>query len=351
VTQIAYLANWFLLKQRPHHCCEYMAGLGHPVTVYVLRSRGATAPPHSRNIFLREIWHLPTRVRGVPLPLAWYNQLQTNRILRIFAEDAASVHIYATSPLGVLPRKPEHLVYDCMDDWGEFSDCDRPRMARLEQALCEMADRIWVTSRFLQEKLQRYSAKIEYVPNGVDYEHFSQSAHYRSRQRPPRPVLGYVGYVGPWFDVRLIADTARILSDWDIVVVGPVAIRAEAAVLASLPNVTLSGHASYDELPRIMATFDVAMIPFVINDLIRGTNPVKLYEYLAAGLPVIATPMPEVAALTEPGVVLCAETAMEFAHGARTLLASDRVKRRQEIARSASWHARFAGPLLRAGLS
>lgn len=99
------------------------------------------------------------------------------------------------------------------------------------------------------------------------------------------------------------------------------------------------------ELPSLLAAADIAMIPFVINDLIRGTSPIKLYEYLAAGVPVVATPMPEVLPYVETGAVACAEGPTEFARVVKDLAATANPDRCQEIARKSSWDERFLGVL------
>lgn len=187
-----------------------------------------------------------------------------------------------------------------------------------------------------RKKLERFSAKITYVPNGVNYDFFSGVPKIEKIKKQ-RPKLGYVGALSAWFDATLIGEIATILSDWDIVLVGPDCLKQEQRALLMKPNIHFVGRLPYEELPVMLATFDVAMIPFIINDLIKSTNPIKLYEYLAAGLPVIATPMPEVVSFIETGVVLCAETSCAFANAVREIIRHEKVSRRQEIAKSYSW--------------
>jgi glycosyltransferase involved in cell wall biosynthesis len=124
--------------------------------------------------------------------------------------------------------------------------------------------------------------------------------------------------------------------------IGPTSLlRPEQREKLSLANIRLLGSQPYQALPELLAQVDVAMIPFMIDDLIKATSPIKLYEYLAAGLPVISTPMPEVLPFVEPGVVTCAESAAEFAQAAEELRSTAATLRRQEVARQHTWVQRF----------
>jgi glycosyltransferase involved in cell wall biosynthesis len=115
-----------------------------------------------------------------------------------------------------------------------------------------------------------------------------------------------------------------------------------------LPNIRILGRCPYESVPLILTGFSVAMIPFKMSSLIEATSPIKLFEYLACGLPVISTCLPEVMALEEPGILECEERAGDFAEAARMLHANDddiRVERRLRIAESFSWKALFSKAL------
>jgi O-antigen biosynthesis protein len=184
---------------------------------------------------------------------------------------------------------------------------------------------------------------VEYVPNAVEYEHFAGvPAMKAARSRGGRPVLGYVGAIYPWFDARLAAEVAARLKDWEIQLVGPLKLSPEQQAVLQRPNIRFLGQQPYDSLPGVMSAMDVAMIPFAPSKLIESTSPIKLYEYLAAGLPVVATPMPEVLPFCLPGVAACAAEPGEFARHVQELAGSPAVARRQEIARENSWTARFS---------
>ncbi|MEG3072228.1 MAG: glycosyltransferase [Candidatus Syntrophopropionicum ammoniitolerans] len=108
------------------------------------------------------------------------------------------------------------------------------------------------------------------------------------------PVVGYVGAISAWFDQEMLAAAAHAHPEWSFVLVGPV--DTDVSLLDSLPNVRLTGHKPYSVLPAYLKGFDVTVIPFKINALTTGVNPVKLYEYLAAGRPIVSSDLPEVRA-------------------------------------------------------
>ncbi len=339
---IALYTNWFLLKQRPHHFVEAANRCGWRVEVYavhgVLDHAPALAVPNRLNAALR----LP--FDRVPVIHA-ANRASIERIHAAWAAADADLHVYATAPCDDLRRVPRRLVYDCMDEWSEFEGAD-PAIARREHALASAAHRIWATSRQIESNLRaKYGEKVEFVPNGVEFEHFAPVPAARAARSPTTAVLGYMGAIASWFDEELVRAVADLLPNWEIRLVGPVTLDPARRARLEHSRIRLLGKRPYDSLPAELAQFDVGMIPFQLTKLILGTNPVKLYEYLAAGLPVVATPMPEVEAFSEPGVARCASTAADFARTVRELRDSDAVARRQEIARGHGWTARFRDAL------
>ncbi|MBN1920599.1 MAG: glycosyltransferase [Anaerolineae bacterium] len=271
-----------------------------------------------------------------------FSSWQRQHVLASFCGFDADVHVYAAVPAGQLISKPPFLIYDCMDDWSDFPGVSRS-LVENERRLCDMADRIWVVSEHLYQKFEPvFSGKLDYVPNGVDYDHFAGVPHLLTAHA--RPVLGYVGTLYTWLNVQLIAEVGDRLPDWDIVLVGPNSLNTSQRKMLNRPNIRFLGRQPYELLPTILAGFDVAMIPFVLNDLIRGTSPIKLYEYLAAGLPVVSTPMPEVLVFQEPGIVMCADNPEAFVRSALALKEANHpivVNQRQKIAQQHTWKARF----------
>ncbi len=214
----------------------------------------------------------------------------------------------------------ECIVYYCVDEYAAFSDA-APEIRDREQELLAKADVVLVCSSALWESKRTHNPRTYLVTHGVDYEHFRRAAEDTTPKAPdlcavPRPILGFHGLVADWVDLQLLAEVARRRPQWSIVMVGRV--DTDLAPLAGLRNVHVLGHRPYARLPEYLRAFDVALLPFVCNDLTRHANPLKLREYLAAGLPVVATPLPEVAKFE--GLVSLAATADEYIRQINTLL-------------------------------
>jgi glycosyltransferase involved in cell wall biosynthesis len=135
------------------------------------------------------------------------------------------------------------------------------------------------------------------IPHGVDAAHFETACDPKLEVAEeianlPRPVIGFWGLIQDWVDVGLLARVARMRPDWSFVTIGEV--RIDVSELRHCHNFHFLGRQPYVRRPSFARGFDVGMIPFVLNDLTRAVNPIKLQEYLRAGLPVVSTPLPEV---------------------------------------------------------
>jgi glycosyltransferase involved in cell wall biosynthesis len=261
-----------------------------------------------------------------------------------FLRSPADVHVFAAAPYAPITYKPRTLIYDCMDEWSAFDGCDET-LALYERELCAAADTIWVVSRSLESRFRAvHGDKIQYVPNGVDYRHFYGVPAER-RVPGGKKVLGYIGMIASWFDCELVASVADRLPDWDIHLIGPHSLGEQGLHLLARPNIALLGPAPYAELPTLMGRFTVAMIPFRLNALTIATSPIKLYEYLAAGVPVVSTPMPEVLQYQESEVVACHPEPDAFASAVRDLARSHCTSLCQDIAKRNSWKERFQDAL------
>ena len=183
------------------------------------------------------------------------------------------------------------VVYDCHDLIEGFGNV-APELLEREAESIAAADTVVFSSAPLA---RRWGDKGVIIRNAGDPEHF-QLVPFRGRRE--RPAVGYVGALNHWLDAHAIAKTAESRPDWDFVLVGPVD-TADVSTLRTLPNVRLAGPVRYAELPQRLAGFDAVLIPFKLSSLIEAVNPVKLYEYLASGLPVVSSRLPEVAAFGE----------------------------------------------------
>ncbi len=181
-----------------------------------------------------------------------------------------------------------------MDDLASFHAAPQGLRLRQRRALAE-ADVVFTGGRSLHRAtLRQRSTGVHLFPSGVETAHYERSRSLRP-QRRKRAVAGYVGVVDERLDLDLLRDLAADLADWTVRVVGPVT-KIDPSSLPQAPNLEYRGLVPYAELPEVMAGFDVALMPFALNDATRSISPTKTLEYLAAGLPVVSTRVPDVVA-------------------------------------------------------
>jgi glycosyltransferase involved in cell wall biosynthesis len=242
-------------------------------------------------------------------------------------------------------------VVDCYDENVHFFPVGS-RAARIvvrtEARVLQHAHLVLASSTQLYDRLARSHARVVMLPNGVDAEHFAPRGDTMPNRVPCQPdgiagvkgpILGFVGALQSWIDFALIARVADELPEYTLVLIGPV--ECDVAVLQGKSNVILAGRRAYAELPGFLHRFDVCMIPFVDNELTRAVDPVKFYEYCAAGKPVVSTPLPTMQARSD--IVYLASDPVEFARQVRRARAEDSVnlqRRRIDVARVNSWQAR-----------
>ncbi len=246
-------------------------------------------------------------------------------------------------------------VYDCMDRWTDFPDTLtdtkwQALVSAFEHELLESSDMVFCSAEGLFESKRDVArGSVTLVRNGAQIEHFAPAGRPvpADLAKLPRPIVGYVGALADWVDFDLLRGVATRRPDWSVVLIGPVfqgKTTGDARALgriADLPNVHLLGPRPYDEVPAYVEAFDVAMIPFKLNGLTEDTNPIKVYEYLAAGVPVVSTPLREVATMPH---VRIASTAEEFVghveSGVQERHDSELVGSRMALAAENSWEAR-----------
>ncbi len=294
--------DWESRKQRPQHIACQFAQAGHRV-FYARTDFCQTPNPRARSVApgIIEI-HLPA---GQPVNLyqeAMDGSLETN-LVRACAALRKTFHIGRAvclvdlpfwTPLALQLRRKYgwKLVYDCMDYHQGFST-NTEQMWRMEERLARESDLALVTSHFLESELLPLNPHTLRVPNGVEFEHFhSEPAGSSPLSGLPRPIIGYYGAIADWFDTGLIRSLALARPLWQFVLIGST-LYADLEPLKGLENVHLLGEKPYGELPPYLHAFDVAIIPFKKTPLTEATNPVKLYEYLSAGKPVVATDLDE----------------------------------------------------------
>jgi glycosyltransferase involved in cell wall biosynthesis len=235
------------------------------------------------------------------------------------------------------------LIYHCVDEYTAFSGVPSAALAELEGKLLRHADAVIVSADRLYQSKSPLNSRISLVRHGVDFHHFRRALDAETIIPPevanlPRPILGYFGLIGKdWVDLNLLVHVAQRFPRASLVMLGKVAM--DLSVLTKLPNVHLLGRKPYEALPAYCKAFDVALIPFPISEVTLNANPLKAREYLAAGLPVVSTPIPEVEVL---GQCLIGSTPEEFAAKIeQALSASGPARERSETMRQHSWQSRL----------
>jgi glycosyltransferase involved in cell wall biosynthesis len=323
-------ARWDEMRQRPQYLLAAFARAGHPV--YFVDPR----EPQPRTA---DGVHLVPDLNHVP---------GTDVILYVHFAPVSSMFDAFADPV---------IVYDILDDLSIY-DADEHgmpperRVAHYHPDLVAAADVVTVSSEPLAEQHRRERPNLIVVPNGVEPERFAEP-HPPPTDLPDGagPIIGYHGAVAPWFDFALYTATARLLPDCQFVLVGPIDPRAsdEADRLDAEPNVTMLGERPSDGIPPYVQRFDVGTVPFVVDPMTRGVSPLKMYEYLAAEKPCVATPLP--ACVAEP-LVRTAGDADDFAAAVRDALEDQAnpafATEARQAAAEASWDARVS--LIRARL-
>ena len=206
--------------------------------------------------------------------------------------DARDVWLYTPMALDIaLALVPRLLVYDVMDDLASFAGAPPELLLRERQALRE-ASVVFTGGRSIHRGVEGHNPRTFLFPSGVDVEHYAPARRLRPPHRE-RHVAGYVGVIDERIDLGLVRDLAHALPGWEIQMVGPVTKIKESS-LPQAPNIAYLGKQPYEKLPDVMAGFDVALMPFALNAATRSISPTKTLEYLAAGLPVVSTRVPDV---------------------------------------------------------
>jgi len=341
------IIDWNFRFQRPQQLMCRFADAGHRV-FYVAPWIRTSGPQYEIARLRPNVYELS--MRGAELDV--YTDLLDDAALNSLVESLEAVRrdygLGATVVVVQLPfwsrlastlqkKLAWPVVYDCMDHHAGFSTNHEEMLAQ-ENRLLEGADLVTTTSASLEERASEFNPNVLLLRNGCDFDHFAGAAS----RHGARPVIGYYGAIADWFDSDLVADLAERRREWDFVLVGDT-FTADVERLRTLPNVRLVGEQPYSEIPQWLRGFDVAILPFKRIPLTEATNPVKAYEILAAGKPLVSVPLPEVV-LLGPLVRLASDAAEFDVQIASALETSDwgSVAERRSFARENTWELRWA---------
>jgi glycosyltransferase involved in cell wall biosynthesis len=242
----------------------------------------------------------------------------------------------------------ELVVYHCVDDIAAQAGVDGASFYAAERRFAARADLVLASAPALAARMRKLSQNVLYAPNVADTELFARAlqpsppaaAGDPAVAELPRPCIVFTGaVVAKKLDVPLLAALARARPGWSFALVGPVGAGdpgTDVSALSGEPNVHLLGTRPYGRLPEVLRAADAGLIPYARNALTESVFPMKVYEYLAAGLPVVATPLP---ALAEVAAVATAPDAEGIARLLEQALADDSPQRRAERSRAAAAHS------------
>ena len=242
---------------------------------------------------------------------------------------------------------PELTVFDCMDELAAFAGAPAHLKDR-EAELLVRADLVFTGGQSLYEAKRGRHPNVHAFPSSVDVDHFRRARTIVSdppdQARIPTPRLGYFGVIDERMDLELVRRVAELEPDWHVVLLGPTA-KVDPSALPRRANIHYLGLKSYQELPSYIAGWDVAMLPFALNEATRFISPTKTPEYLAAGRPVVSTAVRDVVRpYGQNGLVRIASTPEEFVAAARQAMAEDvtaRLERVDDFLADMSWDGTF----------
>jgi UDP-galactopyranose mutase len=244
---------------------------------------------------------------------------------------------------------PGLVVYDCMDELAAFKNPPKQLLQR-ETALLNLADLVFAGGPSLYEAKRRRHANAHCFPSSVDVAHFGKGRE-RERSHPAQaavshPRLGYYGVIDERFDTALLAALADAHPEWQMVMVGPI-LKIEHGELPQRPNIHYLGQQPYEALPDFLAGWDLCLLPFALNEATRFISPTKVLEYMAAELPIVSTPIADVAR-PYGHVVAIAEGPQQFVAACEAALAQGLAERdamvraMRKIVAATSWDATVA---------
>ncbi len=253
---------------------------------------------------------------------------------------------YTPTPWYMLDHLPTNLVvYDVMDELASFEGAGDDLRWREGQLLAR-SDLVFAGGRSLYEARKDRHPRVHLFPSGVDAAHFARALNPKTVVPPevaslPRPVLGYHGVIDERIDLDLLRELARRRPDWSFVMVGPIA-KISPEQVPDAPNLHYVGQQPYARLPAFLKGFDVCLMPFALNEATRFISPTKAPEYMAAGKPIVSTPVPDVVANWRDVVAIVAgakgfEGAITDAFAETEAQRAERWARQERIVARSGW--------------
>jgi len=280
------------------------------------------------------------------------SQMLIQRAIRRLDFHNAIAWFHVPHPGFLARRLGEKLtVFYCIDEYSKLPDVDGAAVQKMDDELTAAADIVFACNQKLIDARQSINPNIHLSPHGVDTELFAlaaapETAIPEETKNLSRPIIGFWGLIDRWVDLTILEEIARARPKWTILLIGRVAVDASA--LKRLPSVVFAGTKPYAQLPNWAKAIDVCILPFTRTSLMVQSSPLKLREYLAAGKPTVAVPLPESILLGK--AILTAEDGPGFVRAIEEALAANSpelVALRQKAVEANTWDATVAKVLVK----
>lgn len=321
--------DWDILHQRPQQLLKALAGLG---CICIFCNPNLSKRYPGEFIYVNDNLVLANN-KDLNTVIEW---ARTN-----YRHQPISVYFtYPPQIKQILSMKVDLIIFDSVDE----PSCEFANWLSSYNEAVRAADIVAATSQSLLERVNKIRKDdVLFLPNACDYEHFSTAQTKQFIDCEPfngsKPVAGYFGAIAPWVDIKLINWMAHCLTDFEFVIIGP--LLCQKWVAFTSPNIRYLGSKEYCELPKYLSNFSYCLIPFKLTAMTRGVNPVKFWEYLASGIPILSTALPEVPPAY--ATTICEEMFPGYIPSADNQGRTARIA----LARNNSWTVR-AGKLLQA---
>jgi UDP-galactopyranose mutase len=307
IVNLSHLAWERKLFQRPQQLATRLAALGDHVSYFALigmrryLEMKLEERVHEKDrLFAQNLPFMPLSKRLAPSRTVTMAMLRAKARAPLLKAPRGRRVLWLQNPAYVteIDRIPHDLlVYDVMDPFAAFRTSDT-WVGEREDRLLKQADLVFTGGRSLHTLVEQRFPEARCFPSGIDFPHFASAAEEgpipEDLQKITRPILGYFGAVDERIDWEMIAHLCRERRHWTVVFLGPMVLIDKIPI--DEPNFHWLGPKPYDRLPGYLRGFDVCLIPWLVNDLTKYMSPTKTPEYLAAGRPVVSTPIPDVAA-------------------------------------------------------
>jgi glycosyltransferase involved in cell wall biosynthesis len=352
---------WGFLWQRPQHIASNLAKKGHNVIYFenpVYVSSAASFQQRIKKKSFLDVKQINPNLTVITIyapPFRGKLSSFKNRLTKFYFEyslkklafkaDVALIYCLDFVPLlKTLNSMNVKVAFDFVDDLLSFPEYAYTKFERMQTELLQTASVVFATSEILCKISSVYNNRSIYLPNAMDFNHFNPAA---TQQVNPElstlshPLIGYIGAFSNWVDDELVFKLAEKHPEYNVVLVGPIYSGKERFLKYS--NIIMLGTKSYEQLPSYLSNMDVCLIPFKINSITLAANPIKMYEYLAAGKPVVSTNLPEVQSNASE-VVYIGQNQEDFISKVEQAVNEPKdesiIQRRMNFARENSWENR-----------